>query len=331
MGAIPEKSFSVRTPAWWDTNSDYVLGYYPGRPEAERRSGHDFTIVQRPVEVVGFKRNHVAEGYKALVRSGSGAILHIAKQTYEVIENSVMYDFAEALLDQGFCYETGGTMGEGAICYLTLLLNEPVVITGDTSTTLPYAGLSWSHNGTIANSVRSTSVRQVCQNTVSASEAEGKRLGTNFTFKHTKNVMTRINEAREAIKGVRANHGVYVKAMEELASIPVTPEQRDLFVSTIIGDERGKDGVPMSLRADTSARVKTNIENERAKVNGIFFSQTMPEAHALTGYGLHLAGVEYFDHLRAHRSQDSYVKRTLLTDNPAKANLNRTIREVVAA
>jgi hypothetical protein len=58
---------------------------------------------------------------------------------------------------------------------------------------------------------------------------------------------------------------------------------------------------------------------------------TIPEAHALTGYGLFCAGTEYFDHLRAYRSQASYVQRTLLSDNPAKAALNRTIREIAAA
>lgn len=36
-------------------------------------------------------------------------------------------------------------------------------------------------------------------------------------------------------------------------------------------------------------------------------------------------------HLRNYRSQGSYVYRTLLADNPAKASLARTIREVVAA
>ena len=83
--------------------------------------------------------------------------------------------------------------------------------------------------------------------------------------------------------------------------------------------------------AAVSDRVKNNLEGERAKINSLFFGPTIPEAHALTGYGLHLAGVEYFDHLRAFRTKDSYVKRTLLADNPAKASLTRTIRELVAA
>jgi hypothetical protein len=114
---------------------------------------------------------------------------------------------------------------------------------------------------------------------------------------------------------------------EELAAIPVTPNQRDLFVSEIIGDKGGL----LSMAPATSERVKQNIEGERAKVNSLFFGPTIPDAHKLTGYGLHCAGVEYFDHLRNFRSQESYVRRTLLSDNPAKAALVKTIRELVAA
>ena len=98
-------------------------------------------------------------------------------------------------------------------------------------------------------------------------------------------------------------------------------------MSTIIGDRGGV----VSLSNTVSDRVKRNMETERAKVNSLFFGPTIPEAHRLTGYGLHLAGIEYFDHLRLARTSDSYVKRTLLTDNPAKTSLRKTIREVVAA
>jgi phage/plasmid-like protein (TIGR03299 family) len=332
MGAIPEQSFTVRVPAWWDNASEYVLADYPGREAAMVAAGHDWDVAERPVAIL--RRNPEGklswvqvDGYVEHFRSDTGATLRIGSDSFERIPNRVPYDVAEALLGEGFLFETGGTLNGGTQCYLTLLLNEPVVITGDNSTTLPYAGLSWAHDGSASFSVRSTSVRQVCENTVSASEAEGQRLGTNFVFRHTKNVMDRINEAKKTIQGVRANHDVYVASMEELAALKVTPEQRDLFVSTIIGD---RDGV-LSSNAATSDRVKSNIEAERAKINSLFFGQTIPEVHTLTGYGLHLAGVEYFDHLRAYRSKDSYVKRTLLSDNPAKASLKRTILELAAA
>jgi hypothetical protein len=108
-------------------------------------------------------------------------------------------------------------------------------------------------------------------------------------------VKDRIADAKDAVKGVRQHFDVYRKLAEELGRIEVTPAQRDLFVSTIIGDRGGV----VSTSAAVSDRVKNNLESERAKINSLFFGPTIPEAHALTGYGLHLAGVEYFDHLRA--------------------------------
>jgi hypothetical protein len=79
-------------------------------------------------------------------------------------------------------------------------------------------------------------MRQVCANTVAASEAEGKKLGTELHLPPHEERHDRIADAKAAVRGARAAIDVYVKVAEELARIPVTPEQRDLFVSTIIGD-----------------------------------------------------------------------------------------------
>lgn len=343
MGLIPETAFTVRKPAWWDETGQFDLDYYPGREEAMRLAGHAWDVIEVPV-FSGFSRAQVAamglepnrsngellrkETDVNHVRSDNGVTLAIHSASYERIPNSVAYDVAEAVLEgTGWKYQCGISMDEGRQNALTLVLDEPIQITGDRALIFPLVALSWAHDGSGSLKLRSTSIRNECQNTVSASEAEAKAAGTDFTFRHTKNVMERIEEAKKAIRGVGPAFDIFREKMEELASIPVTPEQRDLFVSTIIGD---RDGV-LSTNAATSARVKTNLENERAKINGLFFGSTIPERHLLTGYGLHLAGVEYFDHLRAYRSKDSYVKRTLLSDNPAKANLSRTIREIVAA
>lgn len=333
MPALFNTGFFVREAAWH--GEGVVLDDYPGREEAMRLADHDFTVVERPIEIVGKLGNRRAEGWKGLLKSGTGELLNVTRDTYEVIQNSTAYDIAELLFDQGFQYETGITIDKGRVCALTLKLDEPVVLPGDDSVSLPFGCLSWTHDGSGSLRVRSGSIRQVCANTVSASEAEGKRHGTDFTFRHTKNVKARIDDARAAVKGTREAFNVYRAAMLALMDIEVTPQQRDLFVSTIIGDvvwKGGKvDGLPVSMRTDSTSRVKTNIENERTKVLSLFHGPTIPEAHSLTGYGLFLAGGEYFDHLRAFRSRDSYVKRTLLTDNPAKGQLTRTIREVAAA
>ena len=240
---------------------------------------------------------------------------------------------AEILFDQGFQYETGITLDGGRTCAITLKLDEPIQIPGDDSIILPFGCLSWAHDGSASLKVRAGTIRQVCANTVSASEAEGKRLGTDFTFRHTKNVHGAHRGRQEGCsrrprgsQGLRGGH-------EELATIKVSPDQRDLFVSTIIGDAVKQYGEIRfrSLDPDTSARVKTNIENDRVKILNTFMGETIPEAHRLTGYGLFQAGVEYFDHLRAFRTPESYVKRTLLNHSGEKSALGRTIREIVAA
>jgi phage/plasmid-like protein (TIGR03299 family) len=343
MGLIPDTAFTVRKPAWWDETGQFDLDYYPGREEAMRLAGHDGMWSRCRCSPASRSRSARRWAWSRTrrtacsarsrdvnhVRSDNGVTLAIHSASYERIPNSVAYDVAEAVLEgTGWKYQCGISMDEGRQNALTLVLDEPIQITGDRALIFPLVALSWAHDGSGSLKLRSTSIRNECQNTVSASEAEAKAAGTDFTFRHTKNVMERIEEAKKAIRGVGPQYDVFREKMEELAAIPVTPEQRDLFVSTIIGD---RDGVALKSNAATSSRVKTNLETERAKINALFFGHDDPGGARAHGYGLHLAGVEYFDHLRAFRSKDSYVKRTLLTDNPAKANLARTIREVVAA
>lgn len=340
MPALFDQGFFVREPAWHGLG--VVLADYPGREEAMRLAGHDWDVVEvdelrmgipnaalvaagqgdKVVNETGVLRK--VEGWKAHLRSDNLNLLHVSRDSFERIPNSVAYDVAELLFDQGFQYETGVTVDGGKQCAITLKLDEPIQITGDDSTVLPFGCLSWAHDGSASLKVRSGTIRQVCANTIAASEAEGKRLGTDFTFRHTKNVMERIDDAKKAIQGVREGLNVYREVAEELASISVTPTQRDLFVSTIIGEK-------IAEKSAVSKRVQTNLDTERTKILSLFMGPTIPEAHKLTGYGLWLAGGEYFDHLRNYRSKDSYVKRTLLSDNPAKAALANTIRDLVAA
>ena len=331
MPAEFEQGFFVRVPAWHEMG--VVLDEYPGREEAMRLAGHDWDVVEREVGIVEtpgtslhpLPQFKAIDGWKAHTRSDTGALLHVSKESYHRIPNHVPYDFAELLLDQGFKYEAGITLRGGALCALTLFLDEPVVIQGDDSVTLPYLGLSWAHDGTAAFKGRSTSVRQVCANTVAMSEAEGARLGTDFAIRHSANWRTRVDEAKALMKGVRDQFAVFAEIASELAEVKVTEEQRELFVHTLIPLEIASAG---KLVSD---RVVKNVDTARRAVMNLFDGPTIPEAHKLTAYGLQLAGIEYLDHLRGYRNSDTYVGRTLLRHEPAKAKLVGLIEEVVKA
>lgn len=344
MPAYFNEGFFVRTPAWHQLGT--VLDEYPGREEARVLAGHDFDVTAAPLfarfgsaeapvyrEVPGW-RQLIATSNGDRVNPFHGQLIHVARDSYAVIQNDVMYDFAEALLDQGFKYETGITLKDGALTALTLLLDEPITIPGDSSPILPYLSLSNAHDGTAALKGRSTNVRVVCANTESMAEAQGKKLGTDFTIRHTQKWADRVEDAKKAIRGVRRDIAEYREIMSELAEIRVTPADRELFASALVLDQ--KVASVSRFKADVargaySARVQTNVENAKASVLGLFNGPTIPEEHQLTGYGLHLAGVEYLDHIRKANSDATRVGRSLLRDEPAKARLTPLLREIVAA
>ena len=340
MPAYFEYGYSVNEVPW------HGMGFVPDRAprdkqEAMEWAGHDWDLIECAEVRVGIEnavldaagqtfdptRSGVlrkAEGFKAFLRSDTLDLLHVSRDSYAGIPNSVAYELAETLFDQGFKYETGVTLDGGRLCALTVRLDEPIHVPGDDSVILPFGVVSWGHAANAALRADTGTIRVVCANTEKASEMEAKGRGTSFTFRHTANWRERVNEAKAVLAGARASLDIYAELARELSSIAVTPEQRDLFVSTIIGDKPEE-------RAARSPRVESNLSTERAKINALFMGPTIPDAHKLTGYGLWLAGGEYFDHKRAFRSHDSYVKRTLLSEQSAKASLAGTIRELAAA
>lgn len=344
------------------------------REDAIRLAGHDYKVVERVNADLGGVRGNLpltAEQFEAaksdrrvnlarvggswfalsvnpdkkglrieqIREDGTFGPLHdnsltVANDSYAVIQNEVAYDFADAMVDLGFTRWAGITMRDGAECALTFKLNEPIQISGDTSLTLPYFVVSWHHDGAGALSGRSTSIRAECWNTLSAGEAEAKRLGTGFSIRHTENWKDRVAYAKRALKGVREDIDTYRQVMEEFAAVPVTTFDRDLFVQALVLDQ--KVGSVAKWKADSARgvytpRVQSNVETAIRKVNGLFRGSTIPEDHKLTAYGLHLAGVEYLDHVRKAQSDATRIGRSLIRDEPAKARLTPLIRDIVAS
>lgn len=334
-----DQMYSVRLAPWhqkYGTNVEILDAAPETRSDRLRLAGQDWLVEEQDVfRAVSTEQNTIENtfrqderkyrklpGWKMLVRSDTQDILHVAQDSYEVIQNVVGHELFEALskgavLDDG----TGGTIKDGAVCYLTARIDEPQLVIGDDSPIFPYIVVTWSHDGSGALKARKTSVRVVCWNTLSFSEAEALRNGTEFTFRHTKSALERVDEAKRIIDGAREDTNAFIELANELAQIDVTDEQRSEFVELFIPAP--------ATTAVISDRVLDNINEARAKVRGIFDSETIPEAHRNTAYGLVQAGVEYLDHLRGFRNSDTYLGRTLLRDEPLKSKLVPMVRELV--
>lgn len=326
-----DQMYSVRKAPWHqDETNSLVLDLAPetrfGRIIA---SGQNWTVEESDIfqavidEYNGPRTFIKLEGWKNLSRSDDKSILHVARDTYEVVQNVVGHELFEVLaagarLDDG----TGGTIGGGKRCYLSARLDEPVMVNGDTSPVYPYVVVTWTHDGSGAVQARRTSVRVVCWNTLAMSEARAKKAGRNFTFRHTKSILDRIEDAKLVISGAREETAAFIELSNELAAIAVSDDQREEFVKLFIP-------APPTYTV-ISERVVENIAAARQQVRHIFDTETIPEAHRNTAYGLVQAGVEYLDHLRGSRSSDTYLGRTLLRDEPLKAKLVPMVRKLVS-
>jgi phage/plasmid-like protein (TIGR03299 family) len=327
MPANVESMFSVRQMPWHREGT--ILDGYPGDwDEARKLAGLDWDPIATEVygltdlDADGTSRYEPIDGWKVIARSDNGAVLSINKDSYTVIGHGEMGEIVEAVLAQpNVQWETAGVLDGGRAVWCLALLDEPVKLPGDDSPTLPYLAITNRHDGTAACALRATAVRIVCANTFRAAELEGERTGATFSFIHKSSWRTRIEEARLAVTGARAEIRRYTELANELLAIPVTARQRELFVTEFI---------PMPPQGLITDRVARNVEEARSAVRLIFASHTTEQV-AGTAYGLMQAAGEYLDHVRTARSWETRLNRTLIRPEPLKHRALSLIREVTTA
>ena len=295
MPAEHVQSFSVRQAAWHGLSK--VLDEYPGREEAMKLAGHDWNVIELPINTGSTK----IEGWKALQRSDTGKIISVVKDSYQPIQNAVLWDIVDAIVAQpNVKYETAGVLREGATLWVMAKLDEPWQVPGDDSSTVAFIMATTAHDATHSTSASGMNVRVVCWNTWQMAVREAMKKGMYYAFRHTANVQQRLDEAKEALTTVRRHFDAYKELTLELARHPVNRDKVTEFIMRFIPDP------PKEL---ATQRAVTFVNDARAKFAAIMGSQTIPEAHKQTAYGLWCAGVEFLDHERAYRTNETYFRR----------------------
>jgi phage/plasmid-like protein (TIGR03299 family) len=272
-----------------ETNETIVL---------ERRAVHAQTVFVQ------------SERTKLITRDDTNAELGRVGLTYEVMFIRWMGEILEACAAAGAKYETAGSVNGGAQVYALLRLDEPVQIAGDDTQTYPYIVLLNSFDGSGAVKVLYTCIRVVCWNTYSMASFEGDRTGHQFIFRHVGDMRSKIEEAKQAIVGMRETFAQWVQLAETLAQTPVDETQVKDFTTLFLPE-------PISDVATTD-RVKQNVATARATFSKLYHESVTTDGHRGTALGLLDASVEYLDHVRRAMSKDTLMNRTLLKPEPMK-------------
>lgn len=324
MPAYFDSGLCVRQPSWH--GQETLLSDYPESWDVAREvAGLTWEPEERRLAFAvqgeyGITRWEPSGSHKAIVRSDTGAQLGTVGADWTPITHTTMGEMVEAILDQPHTnIETMVCLKGGKQVAATILLDEPYTLPGDDSPTLPYLVVLNAHDGSSACKAIATQVRVVCANTYQAAAMEGDRLGRQFTFRHTARVMDRIEDAKQALRGVRDDAAEWRTLAAELAVLPAPEEATDRFLSEFI---------PMPAANVVSERVMGNIETARQTFSMMYEASTTCAANHGTALGLVHAAVEYLDHARNYRTRDTLIGRQLLRPEPLKAKAVRIAREV---
>lgn len=320
MPANVDKMFSVREGTWHGLEDR--LEDYPSIQAVKDYFG--FEVVRRPLFIgnADGDAGEALEGWDALIRSDNEGFLHATRDSYSIVQPDVVVDLTEALIaggDKAYPVKltTGGLLDEGRVMWTLAEVDRDWFVKGDDSAIRPYMLVVNSFDKTYALMSKTTGVRVVCKNTLDLSLAGA---GSVFRFKHTSNVMDRVDEARDILRGSVSAIDAFVEMSNELVEAKVTPKAVNLFLGAFIPE-------PPKLE-QTDVKMAHIIEAREAVLDILKGANgTVTPKHAGTAYGLFQAGVEYLDFTRPARTADSLFERTMLKPDKAKAQLLTLVRK----
>jgi phage/plasmid-like protein (TIGR03299 family) len=229
-----------------------------------------------------------------LFRSDTGAPLGVVSDSYKVVQpTEVLEFFRDWAAHGGLTIESAGVLFGGRRYFATAKLSDAVSVDGGRDTVVPYALLSTSADGSLATECRWTTVRTVCNNTLTMA-----RKGA-AAFKVSHRSVFVADDARAVVESAHEEFGAFMTAARYLATTKMN----------------AKDAEDMTLQL----LMKTNEEVTRASAgfnrimglfNGAGKGSNFETAHD-TAWGWLNAVTEYVDHHSRTRSEENRTASAL--------------------
>jgi phage/plasmid-like protein (TIGR03299 family) len=268
--------------------------------EWQKQAGMDYKV-QRSVIRYATERDlthpsqfRTVDDKHVLFRSDTGAPLGVVSDSYKVVQpTEVLEFFRDWAAHGGLTIESAGVLFGGRRYFATAKLSDAVSIDGGRDTIVPYALLSTSADGSLATECRWTTVRTVCNNTLTMA-----RKGA-AAFKVSHRSVFVADDARAVVESAHEEFGAFMTAARYLSTVSMkVDEAEDMTVRLLM---------------------KTNEEVTRAsagfnRIMGLFNGQGLGSnfetAHD-TAWGWLNAVTEYVDHHSRTRSEENRTASAL--------------------
>ena len=226
-----------------------------------------------------------------IFRDDNGAFLGAVGKNYTPIQNEYAFDFVDSVLSsaKGAHYESAGVLGTGERIWCLARVPYDFLVDGQDAHKT-FLLFTTSHDGSLAATCKLTSVRVVCQNTLTAAVAMN---GSFCRVKHTQEAGRKLDAAKRLM-------GNAVTCAKDLEDKLTTLSHRMLDRKSYLAALDAIFPVPKDTKASSRR------ENMLSDVTRIFESNdsnAFPDFRG-TAFNLLNAITDYTDHQRSVRSTD---------------------------
>jgi len=248
--------------------------------------------------------------YRYHPKTKNAQALGVVGNRYTPVQNLQAFSFLNAVADEsGAVFETAGSIDNGRKVFMTMKMPEGLQIGGVDAIDLYL--MAWNtHDGTSSFNVLVTPIRVVCQNTLTAAIGNAK---STFTLRHTPNVDSKIQVARETLKLTWK----YTESFEELANNLLSQKMSDKEFYSLVENVFPIDD-PESPRAVTMA------ETARGTLAGLWKAPTQANISG-TKWAAYNAFTEYSDWAKPVRDKNPDTARAIRIVTGAGDNFKNKI------
>jgi phage/plasmid-like protein (TIGR03299 family) len=278
-----------RQDAWHQLGQRCVNA--PNWQEAIKLAGLDWTVskVQNWAMAPGSQKATPVDSF-SIFRDSDKKQIGTVGAGFAVMQNKDCFQFVDCLLEAngGSHYDSAGALGNGATiwCSVRVPKADITIVGGDKHES--YLLFATAHDGSMAHTVKLTTVRVVCRNTLNSALREA---GAICRVKHTMNGHARLERVKQLMQGVTVD----AKKLEEKLNVLA---QRKMTRESLVAIMNRLFPKPKEENASNVRR-----ENVLTDVLGLYANNdkdAFPEIKG-TAYNLLNSVTEYVDHFRTAR------------------------------
>jgi phage/plasmid-like protein (TIGR03299 family) len=275
--------------------------------EAIQEAGLNFEVLKRPnIHPLPSGNNIISDNSYFTFRTDTEAILgDKIGSDYEVVQNVDAFGFFDSIVQNygGLHYESAGSLGFGALTYVTAKLPEHIKV-GRNDLIDQYLFLTSTHDGTGSITIAFTPVRIYCANTLNAAL---NNCSNTIKIRHTASATEKLKEAHKML-GLTNQLSTELEAIfNRWARVRITdPELKRLIQLAMVPNKETFE----LLKAGKDEELSSKFSNV---VSNVFeYAQCSPTQQEATTkgtlYGFYNSITGYYQNVRSYKDNEAKFK-----------------------